>query len=228
MAPPGEVTCRRTASVSKSRRRRSSAVPASVWTTSSAAPSAGRPPPHAGVDLGLGDERDVGGRAAHERHRRVDERVVEDDERPELGEEVADGAVDAGVLLVVAGQHDRALAHLDGRAGQHAVGRAAGVGRLDGRQRRGRQDRDDRAGAGARPRRPPPRAGAGLWHRTTRSARSASSAFGGQRLAARLGGQGVGALGQRVGAEDGRPQPARERARHVPGSDEADLHGAGD
>ena len=203
-------------------------MPASVWTTSSAAPSAGRPPPHAGVDLGLGDERDVGRRAAHERHRRVDERVVEDDERPELGEEVADGPVDAGVLLVVAGQHDRALAHLDGRAGQHAVGRSA-AGRPPCTVASGVAARIETT---ARARGATSAATASSWRRLV-AQDDEVGALGqlgvrGQRLAARLGGQGVGALGQRIAAEDGAAPAARQRARHVPGSDEADLHGAGD
>jgi hypothetical protein len=50
---------------------------------------------------------------------------------------------------------------------------------------------------------------------------------GGHNLAADLGGQRAGAVGEHVGAHHG-PAPAeREAARHVPRADEADLHCGG-
>ena len=49
-------------------------------------------------------------------------------------------------------------------------------------------------------------------------------AVGGERLAAELVGERGGAAGAGVGAQHGLAPAARERAGHVPGADEADLH----
>ena len=101
-------------------------MPASVCTTSSRGLRGGQPVAHARVDLRLGDERDVGRGARHQAHGDVDQRVVEHDERAQLGEQLADRRVELGVLLVVGGEDDRALAHLDGQGGHEAVDRASG------------------------------------------------------------------------------------------------------
>ena len=55
---------------------------------------------HAGVDLRLGYERDVCGSARHQAHGDVDERVVEHNERAELGEQGVHRRVE---VLVAAG-----------------------------------------------------------------------------------------------------------------------------
>ncbi len=83
---------------------------------------------HAGVDLRLGDERDVGGRAGHESHGDVDERVGEHDERAEFGEQIVGLSVEGGVLGRAIRLHDGALAHLDGERGDEAVDGPIGVG----------------------------------------------------------------------------------------------------
>ncbi len=58
----------------------------------------GNAPAHARVDLGLGDEGDVGRAAGHQPHRDIHERVVEHHERAQLGEQLGDGRVGLGVL----------------------------------------------------------------------------------------------------------------------------------
>ncbi len=45
-----------------------------------------------------------------------------------------------------------------------------------------------------------------------------------ERLSPDLGGQRLGAVGERVGAQQRTPPPASERAGHVPATDQADLH----
>ena len=45
-----------------------------------------------------------------------------------------------------------------------------------------------------------------------------------ERLAPDLRGERASALGERVGAQQRPPPPASERARHVPATDQADLH----
>ena len=66
----------------------------------------------------------------------------------------------------------------------------------------------------------------GLWHRTTTSARWATSAADAERLAADLLGQRLRALGDDVGAQQ-RPTPAEgEPSGHAPGADEAEHHGS--
>ena len=53
------------------------------------------PAAHARVDLGLGDQRHVGGGAGHQPHGHVHQRVVEDHQRAELGEQLAHGRVES-------------------------------------------------------------------------------------------------------------------------------------
>ncbi len=65
------------------------------------------------VDLGLRDEREVGGRTAHQRHRGIDQRLRQHDERTEAREERCDHFVERLALRLVSGLDDRALAYLD-------------------------------------------------------------------------------------------------------------------
>ena len=171
---------------------------------------------HARVDLRLGDERDVRRRARHQAHGDVDERVVEHDERAELGEQRADGRVElvVGAARGIGGLHDGALAHLDGQRRDEAVDRLAGIGLAQRLQRRGGEDRRD----GLRVRRDFARdvlqlRGLVAEHDEIGAPRHLGVV--GQRLAADLLGQRSGALGQRVGAQQRPSPPARERASHV-------------
>ena len=122
------------------------------------------------------------------------------------------------------GLHDRALAHLDGERGDEAVDRpVAGRPRAARAAAWRRGSRRPRGRAARALRRPLP-SWAGLWQSTSRSARWATSALLGERLAAHLRGQAARALGERVGAQQRPAPPARQRASHVAAADQTDLH----
>ncbi len=86
MTPPGEATSRRIAWVSLARRRKQLGGAGEGLHDQLGALGGGDAVTDARVDLRLGDEGDVGGRAGHQAHGDVDERVGENDERAELGE----------------------------------------------------------------------------------------------------------------------------------------------
>ena len=120
--------------------------------------------------------------------------------------------------------HDGALAHLDGERGDEAVDGPIGVGGAQRCERRGGEDRGDRARVGAISA-ATSRELSGLVaeHEQIRALGHLGVAL--QRLPSDLRGKRGGTLGQRVRAEHGAPPPARERAGHVACADETYLHG---
>ena len=214
MTPPGEATSRRTAWVSRRAAAQQLGRAREGLHDQLRSLGGGDATANAGVDLGLGDERDVGGCAGHQAHGDVDERVGEHDERAELGEQRLHARVEVGVLGRVGRLHHGALAHLDGERGDEAVHGPVGIGGVQRSERRGGEDRGD----GTRVR------GQLARHVLQLSRLVAENdqigAFGHlsvvrERFAADLSGQSSGALGERVGAQQRTTPPARERAGHV-------------
>ena len=125
------------------------------------------------------------------------------------------------------GEGEHAAADLDRRVRLDAE-RPARPGRRRARSAcvvRGEQ-RDDRASRAARSRSRHGGELGGLVGEDDEVGALGELAVGRDRLAAELGGQRRRAAGAGVGAQHRLAPAARERARHVPGADEADLHAA--
>ena len=229
VVPPGEVTSRRSASVSTPRRAQQlggagACVPVDQLRSPAAAGHARgarrrRPAPRRAAPSTRGRRRSSRRRrssAARARSTtaptgRSSSRTARAAPRPRR----ASGSAMRG----------HAAADLDGQVGLGADDRRVRVG---ARRRRpaacGRAARRRPSRVPARPRSPPPSSCTGLWARITRSARSASSRFGASASPPSSSASARARPEPESVHSTGSPEPAREGPRHVACADEADLH----
>jgi hypothetical protein len=177
----------------------------------------------AGVGERLGHQRHESGTTAHQRHRGLDQRLVEADYgagAAEQGEQLLFGTLGRKAARRVA---EHPLVHLRGDVGDEAVHRQVRVGGLDAAGGRGGEDRRDRG-----------RAAADLGGHLLELRRLVAEhhhvgalgqlGVGRHGLAAQLVGEGAGAGRVQVVHQHRLAHAAGERRSHVPCSDQPEPH----
>ncbi len=185
-----------------------------------------QPGAHRGVDLRLGDERDVGRGAAHDAHRDVDLAFVDGHDRSHATEQLLGLGGQRRVAGVVARVAADALAHLDRHARQHPHDRRPAVRGLQRGELHPAEDRDHATRLAADLRCDALQAlRLVAQHDDVRAARELG--VGLDDLAVELGDERLGTRREGVVDEHRVTPAARQRSRHVARTDEADPHEKG-